>query len=94
MTDNPSHHPELRFLEGLVNQYAIVAGDVLAVDSNLWAIHGIVPRDGEIIMAEFDRPEAARSVLSDLKPNRIPSPHAASDPGLRRSLDGVIESVR
>ncbi|HLT97972.1 MAG TPA: hypothetical protein VK070_14420 [Acidimicrobiia bacterium] len=75
MTKEPSHHSELQFLEQLVDQYAFVAGDVLAVDPVSWAIHGLVPRDGEILMARFDRPEDARDVLAGLKPNLVMPSH-------------------
>jgi hypothetical protein len=40
-----------------------IAGDVAAVGESSWVIHGIIPVDGEVIVAEFDSYELARSVL-------------------------------
>lgn len=40
-----------------------IAGDVAAVGESSWVIHGVIPVDGEVIVAEFDSYELARSVL-------------------------------
>lgn len=59
--------PQLLFLEALVEQHARVAGDVYAIDSRTWAIHGTILVDGEVIMAEFDQFEAAKATLEQLR---------------------------
>ena len=53
-------------VDELLQYHALIAGDIFQVDVRTWAIHGSVPVDGEVILAEFDRPETARSVLARL----------------------------
>jgi hypothetical protein len=60
----------LRLLEQLIDQRVPVAGDVLEVSLGVWAIHGSIPVDGEVILAEFSLPDEARSVLEQFRPNR------------------------
>ena len=36
------------------------------MDAQMWAIHGYIPVDGEVILAEFDHRETARAVLAQL----------------------------
>ncbi len=60
----------LRLLEQLVDQRVRVAGDVVEVSLGTWAVHGSIPVDGEVILAEFSRRDEARSVLDQLGPNR------------------------
>jgi hypothetical protein len=43
----------LRLLDQLVDQRMRAAGDVLEVSLGVWAIHGSIPVDGEVILAEF-----------------------------------------
>ena len=40
--------------------------DLFQMDTQVWAIHGYIPVDGEVILAEFDRREMATSVLTQL----------------------------
>jgi hypothetical protein len=42
------------FLEELINQHARVAGNIIAIDTQTWAILGTILVDGDVIMAEFD----------------------------------------
>src|SRR3954469_16810873 len=44
-------------------QQAWVDGDVVAIDDGTWAIHGVIPVDGEVILAEFGTLEEAQAVL-------------------------------
>ena len=60
----------LRLLEQLVDERVPVAGDVVEVSVGVWAIHGSIPVDGEVILAEFSLLDEARSVLAQLGPNR------------------------
>ena len=62
--------PSLRLLEQFLDARAYVAGDVLEVSRGVWAIHGSIPVDGEVILAEFSLPDEAMSVLERLAPNR------------------------
>ena len=58
--------PQLSFLEVLVEENASIAGDVVQVSAHLWAIHGFIPVDGDVLMAEFDSYEEATSTLEQL----------------------------
>lgn len=62
----------LRFIEGLLDDEATVAGDVLEIDEHTWAIHGSIAMDGEVIMAEFTREQDAAEVLAELRRQRGP----------------------
>ena len=59
-------HRQLVFLEELVEEHATIAGDVVEIDTHTWAIHGSIAVDGDVIMAEFDSEEHARTVLGEL----------------------------
>ena len=63
---NEADHRELVFLEELVEEHATIAGDVIEIDTHTWAIHGSIAVDGDVIMAEFDTEEHARTVLGEL----------------------------
>jgi hypothetical protein len=47
-------------------QQARVDGDAVAIDDRTWAIHGVIPVDGEVILAEFSTLEEARAVLENI----------------------------
>ena len=64
--------PQLAFLEELVDEHAVVAGDVIALGAHTWAIHGSIAVDGDVIMAEYDTEEHARVVLAALAAARDP----------------------
>lgn len=59
-------HGQVVFLEELVEERATIAGDVIEIDTHTWAIHGFIAVDGDVIMAEFDTEEHARTVLGEL----------------------------
>jgi hypothetical protein len=61
---------EFRLLEQLIDERVRIAGDVLEVSLGVWAIHGSIPVDGEVILAEFSLLDEAKSVLDQLRPNR------------------------
>jgi hypothetical protein len=63
--------PRVRLLEQLVDQRVRIAGDVVEVSRGVWAIHGSIPVDGEVIVAEFAVLDEARSVLHELRPNHL-----------------------
>ena len=62
------NHPsdELQFLRELVEEHASIAGDVLQIGDNLWAIHGYIPVDCDVLMSEFDSYEQAANTLEQL----------------------------
>jgi hypothetical protein len=64
------NHPndELQFLRDLVEEHASIAGDVLQIGNNLWAIHGYIPVDCDVLLAEFDSYDQAANTLTQLSP--------------------------
>lgn len=63
MSHPRGEHPyrELLFLQELTQ--ASVAGDVVEIASGTWAIHGDIPVDRDVIMAEFETYDQARIAL-------------------------------
>jgi hypothetical protein len=57
---------QLEFLQILLEENASIAGDVLQVSENLWAVHGFIPVDGDVLMAEFSSYDQATDVLGRL----------------------------
>jgi hypothetical protein len=58
--------PQLMFLEELVEEHAMIAGDVIEIGAHTWAIHGFIAVDGDVILAEYDTEEHARIALNEL----------------------------
>jgi hypothetical protein len=58
-----------RFVAELVAEDAEVAGDVVELGTSTWAIHGHIPVDGDVILAEFGTFEQASTALDRLPPN-------------------------
>lgn len=59
-------------VRALLQHNARIAGDVVEIVPNTWAIHGFIPVDGEVILAEFEHPDVARSVLDQLPATERP----------------------
>ena len=78
MPATPDQHgdPELQFLRELADASARIAGDVARIGDHAWAIHGVIPVDGEVMLAEFDSYDEARVVLDHLPVGL----HSTSDP--------------
>jgi hypothetical protein len=53
-------------LDALYSHLGWIDGDVFRIDDNTWAIHGVIPVDGDVILAEFGKREDARAVLERL----------------------------
>ena len=68
MPDTPDGHANrpLQFLDELVREGPAIAGDVAKISDDIWAIHGVIPVDGDVILAEFGSYDEARSVLDQL----------------------------
>ncbi|HET6919685.1 MAG TPA: hypothetical protein VFI46_09490 [Jiangellaceae bacterium] len=58
----------------LLAEDAEVAGDVVEIRAGLWAIHGHIPVDGEVILAEFGSFEQASAAVDRLPPNEGTQP--------------------
>jgi hypothetical protein len=59
----------LRFLDDLIEQHANIAGDIVEIGLDTWAIHGTIPADGNVLMASFEQQRDAMAVLHQLGPN-------------------------
>jgi hypothetical protein len=59
---------QLQFLRVLLEENAWIAGDVVKIGSDdAWAIHGVIPYDGEVLMAEFNTYDEANHVLEQVR---------------------------
>lgn len=58
-------HPE-RLIDSILPLHARLGHDLFQVEAQIWAIHGYIPVDGEVILAEFDHRETAKAVLAQL----------------------------
>jgi hypothetical protein len=76
INDTQGEQPDrqLLFLQELVEENATVAADIAEIGTHTWAIHGVIPVDGDVIMAEFDSYSEARVVLDQLSTD---GPHPA-----------------
>jgi hypothetical protein len=65
-----ANHPsnQLQFLRDLVEENASIAGDVLQFGDKVWAIHGYIPVDCDVLMAAFDSYDEAVNTLEQLFP--------------------------
>jgi hypothetical protein len=51
-------------IEGLIRMRVHVDRDIVQIDAQTWAIHGPIPVDGEVILAEFsNRSDAERALV-------------------------------
>lgn len=50
-------------IDALLHQQARLAGDVVQVAGETWALHATMPVDGEVIVAEFPNRDDARAAL-------------------------------
>jgi hypothetical protein len=57
----------VEFLQELVEENAWIQGSVLYVGYDIWAIHGIIAVDGDVLMAEFESYDQAKSALDEVR---------------------------
>jgi hypothetical protein len=67
---------QLQFLLELLDENASIDGDVLEISNDTWAIHGEIPVDGEVLMAEFHTYDEARNVLNQVRRSTPPTSDA------------------
>ena len=65
-TDGAMPDPRLVFLRELAEENATIASDITEIAADTWAVHGAIPVDGEVIIAEFDTYDQARDALEGL----------------------------
>jgi len=57
---------QIQLLRVLLQDKAMIDCDVIKIGTNTWAIHGDIPLDGEVLMAEFDTYDEARHALDEV----------------------------
>jgi hypothetical protein len=67
-SDSPNQDQQKILAESLAED-AEVAGDIAEIGSDAWVIHGHIPVDGEVIMADYGSFEEASAALGSLPPN-------------------------
>jgi hypothetical protein len=65
-TSIPSPDRQLRFIQELLDENVPIAGDITEIDAETWAIHGLIPMDGDVIVAEYHSYSEARGVLDEI----------------------------
>ncbi len=65
MPDQGGERPEM-LMDSILPLHPRLGQDLFQLDARMWAIHGYIPVDGEVILAEFDHQETARAVLAQL----------------------------
>jgi hypothetical protein len=65
MSNQRGEHPEM-LIDSILHHHPRLDQDLFQMDAHMWAIHGYIPVDGEVILAEFDHPEAAKTVLDQV----------------------------
>jgi hypothetical protein len=65
MPNRPGDRPEM-LVDSILPLHPRLRQDLFQMDEQLWAIHGYIPVDGDVILAEFERRETAMAVLAQL----------------------------
>jgi hypothetical protein len=65
MPNQPGERPEM-LVDSILPLHPRLRQDLFQMDEELWAIHGYIPVDGEVILAEFERRDTAMAVLAQL----------------------------
>ena len=73
MTEPQDQRPEnqLEFLHVLEEEDVWIDGDVFEVDSDTFAIHGVIPYGGEVEIATFDTLDEAKHVLDEVRDSAL-----------------------
>lgn len=64
--------PEM-LIDSILHQHPRLDQDLFQMDLQVWAIHGYIPVDGEVILAEFDQRETAVAFLAKLAAAQDPN---------------------
>jgi hypothetical protein len=65
---------QLAFLRDLLAENAYINGDVLHLGQELWGVHGVIPVDGDVLMAEFETYDDARRTLDEVSRDPLSPP--------------------
>jgi hypothetical protein len=63
----PQSNRQLQTLGELLEEHASLDGDVLEIRTDIWALHGVFPFAGQVLMAAFDSYDEAKSVLDQVR---------------------------
>lgn len=63
---------QVQILRALLEEHTLLDDDVLELTTDAWAIHGVVPYDGESPLAVFDTYDEAKSVLDEVRGLQTP----------------------
>jgi hypothetical protein len=60
-------------IQELIDEHAEVSCDIIPIDANTWAIHGVIAVDGDVLMAEFDTADQAVAAIEQVRTG-LPEP--------------------
>ena len=67
---NDAHDEQLdrkqRIVQELIDEHIHASRDIVPIDDQTWALHGVIAVDGEVIIAEFDDRADAESALEQV----------------------------
>jgi hypothetical protein len=63
----PQADRQLQSLGELLEEHALLDGDVLEIRTDIWALHGDFPFAGQVLMAAFDTYDEAKYVLDQVR---------------------------
>ena len=69
MPNQRSERPET-LIDSILPLHPRLGQDLFQMDAEMWAIHGYIPVDGEVILAEFDHRERQRPFSPSLRQRR------------------------
>ena len=58
---------QLQSLGELLEEHASLDGDVLEIRMDIWALHGVFPFAGQVLMAQFETYDQAKQVLDQVR---------------------------
>jgi hypothetical protein len=69
MSDPRGGNPfrQLQSLGELLEEHASLDGDVLEIRTDIWALHGVFPFAGQVLMAQFETYDEAKYVLDQVR---------------------------
>ena len=65
---------QLEFMAELVNSHNVVAGDIVQIGPPHGDVHGSIPVDGEVLVAEYSSFEEASVALAELASDTLTDP--------------------
>ena len=63
MSQAAEHRHREQIVGELVVEHAQVSGGPVQIDERHWAIHGLIAVDGDVMLAKFDDPTEAQTVI-------------------------------